>query len=291
LPETLFLIDISSKPPLPVNITEEKYNELRSIDGITELSPMSSVGGVMEVNDLHGAVNVKLASASFVRSSRLKLLKGSLFDKDADNKIIITSGTLNLFNITPDTAIGKMASFELNLPKIDENGNVSDGEQFHAVSLEKTYEIVGVIDDDSEINVFLPMGAIGNINVPYYTQFKARVSDQENINNIESRIMQLGLVPIDASDASIGDSFNIQHKNSDGKNGDKWENFLSACKYTITKQDAGIDLELNTCGRIDSYDSSKTYGTFRIVMHVWSIGKYGEKKDSYLVSNEFTVEK
>lgn len=197
---SLLSMDIKVDSSALVKLDEDRINKIAAISGVSETSPVFKTDSLMKVDELRGDVSVVLIKANFFSMEGLKVIKGDLFTGDSDNKIILSATALQLFNLNADNALGKTSSFELRMPRMDENGNVVDKEQFDTKILEKTYEIVGVVDGSSESYVYMPMDSVENLKIPFYTQLKLLADDQTRIPEIKTQIGLIGFTATAMSD-------------------------------------------------------------------------------------------
>jgi len=193
---SLLSMDIKVDPDALVKLDTERIKKIESINGVAEVSPVFKTNSMMKVNELSGAVSAVLVKMSFPNMEGVKIEKGNFFTSDSDNKIVVSTATLQLFNLSADSALGKTAHFELYMPKVDENGNLVDTQEVDIKNLEKTYEIVGIVDDNSESYAYMPMDSVENLKIPFYTQLKLTAKDQKDIPEIKT---QIGLVGFSAT--------------------------------------------------------------------------------------------
>lgn len=196
---SLLSMDIKVSSDALVKLNDERVEKIKAIYGVTEVSPIFKVSSTMTVNERGGDIPVFLVKTSFFNMEGLKIAKGDFFKNDSENKIIISIPVLQRFNLTTDNAIGKTANFDLYMPKVDESGNVIDNEQVDIKTLEKIYEIIGIVDM-SEESVYMPMSSVENLQIPFYTQLKLAAKDQEIIPEIKRQIEVIGFTPTAMSD-------------------------------------------------------------------------------------------
>lgn len=197
---SLLSMDVKVDPSALVKLDNDRIAKIAAISGVDKVSPVFKVNSLMKVDDLSGAIFTILVKTPFFSMEGVKVSKGGLFQGDSDNKIIVSSATLQLFNLTADNALGKTATFELYMPKIDENGNLANTEEVDIKTVEKTYEIAGVIDDNSQSYAYMPMDSVENLNIPFYTQLKLTAKDQKDIPEIKTQIGVVGFTATAMSD-------------------------------------------------------------------------------------------
>lgn len=197
---SLLSMDIKVDPDALVRLDNDRINKIKSINGIDEVSPVFKTASLMKVDDVSGGISALLIETDYFRMEGLKPLKGVFFENNSDNKIVVSTATLQLFSLNMDNALGKKAQFELYMPKVDENGNVINTEEVTIKTLQKTYEIVGVVDNNAESSAYLPVGSVENLQIPYYTQLKLTVKDQKNIPEAKTQIGIVGFTSTAMSD-------------------------------------------------------------------------------------------
>jgi ABC-type antimicrobial peptide transport system permease subunit len=196
--DAMLSMDIMTDSSSPVRLDKENIKKIESLSGIAEISPMFSTGAQMKVGDLTGDILVNLSNASFLRLSGMKVSKGDVFKEDNENKIIISTAGLLLFNLDPDSALGKKARFNLFIPKKNENGEVT--EDLEVKYVEKEFEIGGIIDDGVSSYAFLALGAIEDLDIPYYSHVKVKVKEQKLIEPVRGEIIGFGFIVTALSD-------------------------------------------------------------------------------------------
>lgn len=197
---SLLSMDVKVDSDALVKLDKDRIEKIKSINGVVEVSPVFKSSSLMKIDELSGAISTILVKTSFFSMEGLKVSKGELFTGDTDNKIVVSAATLQLFNLNADNALGKTAHFELFMPKVDENGSLIDTEEVDVKSVEKTYEIVGIIDDNSESYAFMPVDSVENLKIPFYTQLKLTARDQKDIPEIKTQIGLVGFTATAMSD-------------------------------------------------------------------------------------------
>ncbi len=204
--DALLSMDVMTEASSPVKLDKESLKKIENISGVVEISPMFSTGAQMSIGDLTGDVLVNLSKASFLRLSGIKVTSGNVFTEDTESKIIVSSASLKLFNLDAGQSLGKKAKFNLFIPKRNDKGELT--EDLEVRQIDKEFEISGIIDDSVSSYVFIPINAVENLDVPFYSQVKIKVADQKIIETVRSEIISLGFIVTALSD-TIGDANKI----------------------------------------------------------------------------------
>lgn len=198
---SLLSMDIKVEDGALVKMTPDRVDQIKAVNGIVDVSPVFRIGSTIQIDDVRAEVTATyLVKTPFFGMEGVKLAKGNFFTNNNDNKIVVSPTVLKLFNLELDNAVGKTAKFSLFMPKVDENGNVTEKDQFDLKILEENYEIVGITEDNSDIAIYMPVGSVKDLKIPYYTQLKITARDQQSIPGIKSDIEKIGFTPTAMSD-------------------------------------------------------------------------------------------
>lgn len=196
--DTMLSMDITTDASSPVRLDKENVGKIKNLNGIAEISPLFSSGAQVKMDDLTGDMLVNLSNVSFLRLSGVKVIRGELFKEDNENKIIISTAGLQLFNLNAENAIGKKAALSLFIPKKSESGEFTD--ELEVKAIEGSFEIVGVIDDNTGSYIYMPLGAVKDLEIPYFSQLKIKVKEQKIIEPVRDEIIAFGFVVTALSD-------------------------------------------------------------------------------------------
>ncbi len=125
--------------------------------------------------------------ASGAASTQKKATERLAFSSAPEGQAVVSTGLLNLLGIAEKNAIGSTlkASFIIGkslLPTIE--GKVQ--------SEEKTYTIVGVLDDPNSTYFYIPYADIKKLSIPHVSQFKVVLKDPESLAASRKRIEAFG---------------------------------------------------------------------------------------------------
>lgn len=204
--DAMLSMDVITDSNSPIKLDRDKLTQIKSIDGVDEVSPMFSAGAQMNLGDLTGDIIVNLAKESFIRLSSIKIEAGEIYKGDSSDKVVISTAALKLFNLEEGQAIGKKTTFSLFLPKMNEKGEFFEGTEVKKI--ETNYEIIGVADDPISSYIYLPIDSIGNIDIPFYTQLKVKANDKDRIEEIKNKIIDMGFI-VTAMSETIADANRI----------------------------------------------------------------------------------
>lgn len=205
--DALLSMDIITDPSSLIKLDENNLEKIKLIPGVAEVSPMFALGGQIKINDQNGDIPyIYFASASYVRLAGIKATEGEVFTNDEDNKIVVTTAVLKMFNLTNEEILGKQATFTLLVPQKNKEGDYSD--EVEEKQINKTFEIAGIMDDDSMNSVYIPINSVSNLETPYYSNVKIKATNQETIPTVKEEIEKLGFA-VSAMSETIADANKI----------------------------------------------------------------------------------
>lgn len=205
--DALLSMDIITDPSSLIKLDKKNLDKIGAIPGVKEVSPMFALGGQMSIDETRGDIPyIYFASTSYMRLAGIKPTEGQLFTANDDNKIVITTAALKMFNLTNEQGIGKNATFTLLVPKKSENDEFSD--ELEEKKVEKTFEIAGIIDDETTNSVFVPIDSVPDIEIPYYSNVKIKAAEQGVIEEVKNKIIDLGF-NVSAMSETIADANKI----------------------------------------------------------------------------------
>lgn len=190
--DALLSLDVSPGSSA-ITLTSESVAKIAQVKGVSEVSPMMSIGAQISFNDLTGDGLVYLAEPSFFRLGSIVAENGELFKTKTAKEVVISSAVTKLFSIKPEDAIGKEISFALFLNK---NGSTEIDSQ----KREDKYKIIGVITDDATSYAFVPMDTMKDLGFSNFNQLKIKVAAKTDIEQVRTSVIDQGFVVSSLSD-------------------------------------------------------------------------------------------
>lgn len=153
----------------------------------------STFDAIVVASDSSGfeMVSLQASGAAGIKKGSEKLV----FSSPPEGIAVVSTGLLNLLNIPEKTAVGMSftSSFIVGkslLPSIEGK----------SLSEEKTYKIIGVIDDANNTYFYIPYGDVKKLALPNVSQFKVILKDADSMSKVRHEIESLGFRTNSTSD-------------------------------------------------------------------------------------------
>lgn len=193
--DSLLSMDITTGSSDLITLNSESLKKISEIPNVVEVSPVTNLSAQFTIGDLTGGGSIYGVQSSFFRLGGVVLAKGETFSDDEHSVIISTAGA-KLFNLTPDEIVGKDLSLTLFLPKMSEEGF----EEVETFKRDAPYKIKGVVDDDNNNFIFLPLNTIRDLNITKYEEAKIKISNNEAMEGVRNQIIEQGFLVSSLSD-------------------------------------------------------------------------------------------
>lgn len=192
--DALLSLDVYAESSSIIELDIKNLEKIKSIPRIDEISPLVAIPAQIEIDDLRSGTTVNAINTSYFKLSGLQSEKGSFFMQGEKNKTVISSATLKSFNIDNlDSVIGKKISIKLYLSGEDkQEDDISSVEESEEVSLAYDFEIVGIIEDEYNSFLYIPLSNVDNMNLPNYSTVKIKVKSEEDLENVRNEIIEMG---------------------------------------------------------------------------------------------------
>jgi len=192
--DALLSLDVYAEPSSIIELDAGNLEKIKSIPEIDEISPLVAIPAQIEIDDLRSGTMVNAVNTSYFKLSGVQTEKGVFFTQGERSKAVISSATLKSFNIDNfDNVLGKNISIKLYLSKEDEHkGDISSVEESEEIILGYDFEIVGVIEDEYNSFLYIPLSNVDSMNLPNYSTVKIKVRSEEELENVRNEIIEMG---------------------------------------------------------------------------------------------------
>lgn len=184
------LLSLAITPSSDLIILDDKaLADISQIPTVTDVTPLAKFTGQLSLDGINGTVDMRVADANYFSYSGTAVKFGSLYESGDQNQLIISEAVLKLFGITdPNSVLGK----KINV-KIFTNKNVLDNEQLEIFELPVSYTIKGVIEDNQESYVFLPLKEVSSfVKINHYEQARVKVNSSQDLNLVKEQVIERG---------------------------------------------------------------------------------------------------
>lgn len=183
--DALVSLDVTSGKDRDVKLNAETIEKIKGIENVVDIIPALELPGQGKFDTLTLDVATVSTGPAFLKSEGLKLLHGRLFDAGTKREVTITKGVAQVFNVAPETLVGKTVGLTLFQGE-------SAGRRGTSYALGEVYTIVGVAEGDENI-VYIPIESLQNIPVGSYTKLKVKCASTNVVEPVRTAIDALGL--------------------------------------------------------------------------------------------------
>lgn len=182
--KTLLSIDIRSLDESEGSqISATTTEEIKTIPGIREVTPVVITEGEIKIDDQLAAIAISAADATYLDMEGVLLKGGGNAYADGTNEIVVTPKVLELLDLAEEGVIGGNATITYTLP----------GSQEETKTIETT-SIVGVTSsgETEAAIVYMPYDLITNRAETKPTFIKAVAEDRQQLVGARDKLLQKG---------------------------------------------------------------------------------------------------
>ena len=192
--DALLTLDVTSSDPKMIQIDDAMIENLSQIANVAGISPQKTEVTMLGIGDISTSVTTYAVDESFLKLSGVVLAEGEFFKGEKDNRIIVSTATAKLLGIQNiSEAVGKTVAVTLIVSNENEKAAADLLGESRSIPLEETFQIGGVISDDADNFCYLPLGWFSGVGSDNYDQLKIRVTQQSQLENVRSAMIERGL--------------------------------------------------------------------------------------------------
>lgn len=178
--EAMLSLDVSPADTA-IKLDRTSAEALSKLEHVQAVEPMAAYSTQIKLGDLTGTGFVRGVNPNYFRYAGIAAVKGGLLAEGDKDRVVVSTAALKLFEISnPEDIIGKRLSFKVQVP-----GTLPD--EILEVPLNKDYEVVGVIEDESAIYAYLYISELSNkFAVKEYERARVKV-DASNFLDLATK--------------------------------------------------------------------------------------------------------
>lgn len=211
--DSLLSLDVVANTELNdfVKLDKATVEKIKELDQVDTVSASKSLPAEMSIGSAKTQTVAYGVDSTFFRLSNISPDQGDLFTDDEDNKAVISSAILTLFDMKPEEAIGKKFRIALinsveptptEVPKVAslsaalEATAAAETEppaKIETVTVPIEFTIAGVVTDETDY-FFVPQQTFEVVDYDEYKALKVKVTDQEFIETVREEILGMGFI-------------------------------------------------------------------------------------------------
>lgn len=184
--DALLALDINPGTSELIQLNNDSLQKISQIEHVDEVSPVITASAQVSIGELTGDGVMYAVNPSYFRLSGIRPEKGEMFVNEKD--LLISTAAAELLNIDLETGLGKEINVTYFVPKVNEQGV----EEITSIEQEDPYKIVGIIKNDAESIIYVPISNVSNSGITNYLETKVKVSDSVYLVDVRNKIMEMG---------------------------------------------------------------------------------------------------
>ncbi|MDP2693142.1 MAG: ABC transporter permease [bacterium] len=184
--DSLLALDVNPGTSELIKLDNESLQAISQIPHVEEVSPVITASAQISAAGLTGDGIMYAVNPSFFRLSGIETIHGEYFTQDKD--LLISTAAVKLLNLEPETSLGKEIKVTFFVPHLNEEGV----EEVTIFEDTEPYKIVGVVLDDTESLVFVPISNANDAGIDSYLETKVKITDADYMIDVRNKIMEMG---------------------------------------------------------------------------------------------------
>jgi putative ABC transport system permease protein len=185
--EAMLSLDVVAPPSQVITIDDKKLEEFKQMENVEDVSPLASFSSSVTMGGLTGSIMLQGVDPSYFRYAGIVTANGDLFADGENDRIVISSALLKLFDLKPEEVIGKYVTLKVLFP-------TSDG-KVRETPLNKQYRVKGVVADDASLYAFMPLKDLSSqFSISSYERARVKVTSREFLNKASDDFLAKGFI-------------------------------------------------------------------------------------------------
>lgn len=194
--DTILSLDVSTGDIEELKLTDKSIEDIKTVYGVERISPLITAQSQVTIDDISTELQLHFADSNFFKLDGTTLESGEFYGDNEEDKIIISSITLQLFNIEKEDAIGREVEFTI----FSQGGEETEGIARSFVKPDKKYKIVGIVEEEASNYIYMPFSNSSLLKDITYSKLKVKVDMEENLDIARDGIMEKGFTVSALSD-------------------------------------------------------------------------------------------
>lgn len=184
------LLSLSVSPSKDVvSLNKNTLQQFSEIPNVTNVTPVASYQGRINMGDLNSTVQIKGADAPYFGYAGVNADVGLLYGEEEAGHTIISEAILKIFGIEdPQTILGQELDLKLFVASSTEGQQLVD-----TVDVPTKYIVKGVINDPQNSFIYIPLRELETyLSVDAYEQARVSVASDKDLTPVKDVIISRG---------------------------------------------------------------------------------------------------
>ncbi|MFZ2187339.1 MAG: ABC transporter permease [Candidatus Moraniibacteriota bacterium] len=194
--DSLVTLDVTEANAALVPINRDMVGRIRSLEGVTEVSPASRLTAQGMLGDISLDLAVVATNPNFMKLSGFRLDRGSMMNDADPYGILISSALAKVLEKDGETILEKSIELTFFVPRVDKE---STQEKLDKIGSEQGYKVIGILPSEENI-IFVHATSLPADAIDHYSQLKVKCQSSATMQAVRDKIMEEGLLVSSLSD-------------------------------------------------------------------------------------------
>ena len=190
------VITVNQRNIQAIKLDESRVSSIKSISGVGQVEELVGLVGTLTYNGIDLSIPVYAVTQDYFQLSPQKAQIGTTINQPRDSQLIVSSTTLESFDLSPRDAENKPISVAIDVPreygKSNKSSSSSDSGQF---------TIAAVVEREQQPVAYISLETARKQGVTSVSQLKVRLSDPDKMSAVRESIEQMGLQTTNIQDS------------------------------------------------------------------------------------------
>jgi putative ABC transport system permease protein len=183
-------IDVAANAENNANLTREKTEELKDLEGVVDVAPAYDLGSQLKYKETVSDATATITKPVFLKLDGKKIVEGKTLPEGGSPEVILASSFSKIYGDSPEDMVGKDVSFSLRVPRETAVGNRKETER---LDIEKNFKIAGFFESE-DLSFFVNLDDLQDVIPPTvnYSRLKIKCSGSDTLDQLKNKIADMG---------------------------------------------------------------------------------------------------
>jgi len=197
--DALLSLDVSTGDLTNLQLNDDAITDILNLPEVDKISPVVTTQAQISVDDISSELTAHFAGREFFQMDGTVLKNGNFYNDDEgeNNKIILSSSALRLFNLDENNVYNKKFKF-IFFKDLDEDEKGTIIRDF--IELEQEFSVSGIIEEENSNYVYMPFKFSQELGFKDYSKLKVKVVRDDVLDIARDKIIEKGYIVSALSD-------------------------------------------------------------------------------------------